>query len=459
MQSERLFGTNGIRGIINTDLTSECVMKLGVAIGTFFKGGQILVGRDGRTSSPMLVHSITGGLISTGCTIYDVGLVPTPAIQYAVKRYQMDGGIMVTASHNPPQYNGIKVIADDGIELPREYEIEIENIFYHEKFQWAEWEQVEKVHHLFGILSTYTEAIKQHVDIHTIRKKCFHVVVDPGNGVGGLTAPYLLREMGCNVTTINANVDGTFPRRSPEPKLENLIELSLAVRAVKADMGVAYDGDADRSIFVDEKGKIHWGDRTFALIEKFFLMKHPGENIVTPISSSGLIEEIAEKYSGKVVWTKVGSIIVSRMMKKIDAKLGGEENGGVFYAPHQPVRDGAMTTALILNIMAKNRRKLSELLSELPKYYIEKEELECPHELKVKVLEEFIDQIKGIIIDTIDGAKIRFQDKSSILIRPSGTEPIFRFYSEGKTRKRVVQLVKEYKTKLDEIIRKLQNRQ
>ena len=331
--------------------------------------------------------------------------------------------------------------------------------FNHEKFRWVGWEQVKKVHNLFGVLSTYTEAIKQHMDIHAIQKNRFHVVVDPGNGVGGLAAPYLLREIGCKVTTINANVDGTFPRRSPEPKLENLIELSLAVRAVKADFGVAYDGDADRAIFVDEKGKIHWGDRTFALIEKFFLMNHPGEKIVTPISSSGLIEEIAEAHGGKVVWTKVGSIVVSRMMKKINAKLGGEENGGVFYAPHQPVRDGAMTTALIIEIMAKKERKLSELLSELPIYYIEKEELECPHELKMPVLEEFVDQTKGITIDLIDGAKIRFQDKSSILIRPSGTEPIFRFYSEGKTRKRVVQLVKEYKAKIDEIIGKLQTHQ
>ena len=458
MQPKRLFGTNGIRGEIITDLTSECVMKLGLAIGTFFKDARVLLGRDGRTSSQMLVHSITGGLISTGCTIYDVGLVPTPAIQYAVKRYQMDGGIMITASHNPPQYNGIKIIADDGIELSREHEIGIEDIFNHEKFQRVSWEQLEKVHSLFGVLSTYKEAIKHHVTIHGIQKNRFHIVVDPGNGVGGLTAPYLLREMGCKVTTINANVDGTFPRRSPEPKPENLIELSLAVRAVKADMGVAYDGDADRAIFVDEKGKIHWGDRTFALIEKCFLMNHPGEKIVTPISSSGLVEEIAEAHGGKVVWTKVGSIVVSRMMKKIDAKLGGEENGGVFYAPHQPVRDGAMTTALILDIMAKKGRKLSELLSELPRYYIEKEKLECPHELKVQVLEEFVDQIKGITIDTIDGAKIRFQDKSSILIRPSGTEPIFRFYSEGKTRKRVVQLIKEYKAKINEIIGKLQTR-
>jgi len=220
-------------------------------------------------------------------------------------------------------------------------------------------------------------------------------------------------------------------------------------------VGVAYDGDGDRAIFVDEKGEIHWGDRTFALIEKFFLQNNPGENIITPVSSSHLIKEIADEYGGRVVWTKVGSIIVAHLMKKLNAKLGGEENGGVLYAPHLPVRDGAMTAALILEIMAKTDKKLSELLAELPLYHVSKNKLECPNELKERVLEDFIQQIKDVTIDTIDGVKIRFPDKSSILIRPSGTEPIYRFYAEGKTKERAVQLIDEYKAKLCEVVDKL----
>jgi phosphomannomutase/phosphoglucomutase len=220
---------------------------------------------------------------------------------------------------------------------------------------------------------------------------------------------------------------------------------------------VAYDGDADRSIFVDEKGEIYWGDRTFALIEKRFLQDNPGEKIVTPVSSSYLVEEIAGEYGGEVVWTKVGSIIVSHTMRKVDAKLGGEENGGIFYAPHQPVRDGAMATALILDVMGKTGRKLSQLLAGLPRYYLEKDKLECPRELKQPLLEELIQQVRGMSIDTTDGVKIRFPDKSSILIRPSGTEPIYRFYAEGKTRKRASQLLTEYKAKLSKLIGKLTN--
>jgi len=457
MQSRRLFGTNGIRGLVNRDLTPEFVTKIGGAIGTFFQGGQIVVGHDGRTSSPMLVQALTGSLTSTGCTVYNVGLAPTPAIQYAVKHNKMNGGVVITASHNPPEYNGIKVIGDDGIELPREQETKIENIFFDDKIRRAKWDNIGKICQLPGILSTYKKAIKKHVDVTTIRKRRFHVVVDSGNSVGSLTAPYMLREMGCRVTTINANVDGTFPSRPSEPKPENLGELALIMKALNADMGVAYDGDADRSIFVDERGEIYWGDRTFALIEKHFLRNKPGEIIVTPVSSSSLIKEIADKYGSKVVWTKVGSVVVSHVMKKVNAKLGGEENGGVFYAPHQPVRDGAMTTALILDIMAKTEKKLSELLAELPIYHIEKDKVECPNELKERVLKELIKKVKNMNTDITDGVKIWFTDKSSILIRPSGTEPIYRFYAEGKIRSKVVHLVNEYKAKLHEIINKCKN--
>jgi len=454
MPLRRLFGTNGIRGVVNRDLTPQFVMKVGSAVGTFFDGGKILVGYDGRTSGLMFTQAVVAGTTSTGCTVYDVGMAPTPAIQYAVKHHQKDGGVIITASHNPPEYNGIKVVASDGIELPREQEIEIENIFFDGKFQRVGWDKIGETHRLPGILNVYVEAIKQHVDVGAIQQKRFHVVMDPGNGVGGLAAPYMLREMGCRVTTMNANVDGTFPSRPPEPRPENLRELASAVRAVNADVGVAYDGDADRAIFVDERGEIHWGDRTFALVEKYFLQENLGETVVTPVSSSYLIKEIADEYGGRVVWTKVGSIIVSHAMKKLNAKLGGEENGGILYAPHQPVRDGGMATALILGIMAKTGRKLSELLAELPLYYLEKDKLECPDKLKEQVLGEFIQQVKGLTIDVIDGVKIWFPDKSSILIRPSGTEPIYRFYAEGKTRVRATELIAEYKTKLYEIIDK-----
>ena len=456
-QENRLFGTNGIRGVVNKDLTPEFVAKIGCAIGTFCKDAKLIVGYDMRTSNIMFAHAMMSGLTATGCSVYDVGVAPTPAVQFSVRKHKMDGGVIITASHNPPEYNGIKVAGSDGVEIPREDEIKIENIYYKQKFELKEFREIGQAYVLPGILNEYIEAIKTHVDIAAIQKKHYHVIADPGNGTGGLAAPYLLRDLGCAITTLNANTDGTFPSRPSEPRPENLGDLVTAVKALRADFGVAYDGDADRSVFVDEKGEVHPGDQTFALIEKFFLEEHKGETIVTPVSSSFVVKEIADSYGAKIVWTKVGSTTVSMMMKKLKTKLGGEENGGVFYGPHQPVRDGAMTTALILDIMAKTGKKLSRLLDELPQYFIEKDKIECPNNLKEPVLEAFANSIKSINVDRTDGVKLIFDDKSSILIRPSGTEPIYRFYSEGKTRQRATELVKKYKTQLSALIKKMKD--
>jgi len=455
--SRRLFGTNGIRGIVNKELTSEMAIKIGSAIGTFFQRGNLIIGYDARTSGPMLAKAVIAGLNATGCNVVLAGMAPTPALQYAVKNHKTDGAVIITASHNPPQYNGIKVVWSDGIELSRKQEIEIENMFFDEKIHYADWNRLGTTRDLPGVIEEYLEAIKKHVDVAEIAEKHYHVVVDPANSVGSLAAPRLLRELGCKVTTINANIDGTFPGRLPEPRPETLRDLALTVKAIGADLGVAYDGDADRSMFVDEKGEIHWGDKTFALVEKHFLKKNPGEKIVTPVSSSTLVKDIADSYGGEIVWTKVGSVTVSQTMKKINAKLGGEENGGIFYGPHQSVRDGAMATALILEIMAKTGEKLSELLGELPKYHIEKGKVECPNELKDKVLEKLIEQTSELNTNTIDGAKIWFEDKSAILMRPSGTEPIYRLYTEAKKEAKATQLIQTYSLKLKRIIDSLKS--
>jgi phosphomannomutase/phosphoglucomutase len=443
--------------LANKELTPELAIKIGAAAGTFFKKGNLIVGYDARTSGPMLAKAVIAGLTATGCNVFLAGMAPTPSLQYAVKNHTKDGAVIITASHNPPEYNGIKVVWKDGIEISREQEVEIEKIFFDDKTHYAEWNKLGTIRDLPAINQEYVQAIKKHCNQTRIQSKHYHVVVDAANSVGSLTAPTLLRELGCKVTTINADIDGTFSGRSPEPRPENLKNLALTVKAVDADIGVAYDGDADRSVFVDEKGEIHWGDKTFALVEKQFLTDNKGEKIVTPVSSSTLIKDIADTYNGEIVWTKVGSVTVAQTMKKLKAKLGGEENGGIFYGPHQSVRDGAMATTLILNTMAKTGKKLSKLLSELPKYYIEKDKQECPEKNKQKVLERLIEKTKQENTNTLDGVKIWFKDRSSILIRPSGTEPIFRLYADAKTQKRATELVKKYHRLLKEIIGELKS--
>jgi phosphomannomutase/phosphoglucomutase len=452
MGSSKLFGTNGIRGIVNKELTPEIAAKIAASIGTFFNKKNLLIGHDARTSGPMLAKAVIAGLTATGCNVFFAGMAPTPALQFAVKNHCMAGGVIITASHNPPQYNGIKVIWNDGIEVSHEQEAEIEKIYFKNKPVFAEWNHLGAVQEISVVNDEYVEAVKKHVNTSQIAEKHYHVVVDAANSVGSLTTPQLLRELGCKVTSINANVDGTFPGRMPEPRPENLTMLAATVKAASADLGVAFDGDADRSIFVDENGQVYMGDKTFAVVEKYFLTENPGSKIVTPVSSSTLIKETAEAYRGEIVWTKVGSVTVSQKMKEIKAKLGGEENGGVFYGPHQAVRDGAMTTALILEIMAKTGKKLSKLIAEQPQYFIEKGSVECPEDKKEKLLEELRGQVKGANVSTIDGVKIWFEDKSAILVRPSGTENVYRLYAEAKNHEKALKLVQDYSAMLRKIL-------
>jgi len=452
MGSRKLFGTNGIRGTVNKELTPEIAIKVASAIGTFFGKKNLLVGHDARTSGPMFAKAVIAALTATGCNVFFAGMASTPALQYAVKNHCMAGGVIITASHNPPEYNGIKVIWNDGIEISHEQETEIENIYFEDKPAFAEWNKLGAKHELNVVNDEYVEAIKKHVNIPEIAEKKYHVVIDAANSVGSLATPQLLRELGCKVTTINANIDGTFPGRMPEPRPENLKEMATAVKAVGADLGVAFDGDADRSIFVDENGEIYWGDKTFAVIEKHFLIENPNAKIVTPVSSSTLVKDVAEAYKGEIVWTKVGSVTVSQAMKEVKAKLGGEENGGVFYGPHQAVRDGAMTTALILGIMAKTGQKLSALIAEQPQYFLEKGKVECPEDKKEKVLKKLLEQVKGANISTIDGVKIWFEDKSAILVRPSGTEPTYRLYAEAKNQEKALKLIRDYSITLKQIL-------
>jgi phosphoglucosamine mutase len=451
--STKLFGTNGVRGVVNVELTPEMAIKLGAAIGTFFgRDKNIVIGYDARTSGPMFAKAVISGLMAAGCNVYAAGMASTPAIQFATKNHKMDGGVIISASHNPPEYNGIKVIWSDGIETSHEQEVEIEGIYFENKIVYAPWDKLGTKTELPNINTEYKDAIKKHVNPAKIASKHFHVVIDAANSVGGIALPPLLRELGCKVTTINANIDGTFPGRLPEPRPESLGDLSATVKAVHGDMGIAFDGDADRSIFCDGNGTIYWGDKTFAVVIKQYLIKNPGAKIVTPVSSSTLIKDTVEAYKGELIWTKVGSVTVSQTMKAEGANLGGEENGGIFYRPHQAVRDGAMTCSLLLDIMAETGKSLGELVAEEPQYFIEKGKIECPNDKKERLQKLIYNEVKSENVSTIDGVKIWFKDASAILIRPSGTEPVFRLYAEAKDQEKALKLVEDYTSRLEKLL-------
>jgi phosphomannomutase/phosphoglucomutase len=344
-------------------------------------------------------------------------------------------GIVVTASHNPPEFNGIKVIDSDGIEIDLEKQKQVEEIYENEKFSLVSWVNNRKVTKL-DLKNEYIERICKFVNRDRIEKKKLCAVIDAGNAVGGLITPLLLRKLGIKTITINGQLDGRFPGRGVEPSLENLKTMSSSTVVSKAHFSVAHDGDADRAIFGDEKGRVFYGDISIALFQKFILKDKKNKNFVTPISSSLIVSDIAEEIGGEVIWTPVGCIFVSRKMIQEKNILGGEENGGLFFSPHQSVRDGPMAAALMAEIIAQSDTSLSELADELPKYHQKKDRIKCPNSLKKKVMDFVIENVqeKAEIL-TIDGIKLIFPD-SWILIRPSGTEPIFRIFVEAKSAER-----------------------
>jgi phosphomannomutase/phosphoglucomutase len=423
-----LFGTNGVRGIANVELTTEMAMGLAKSFGTF-RPGTIAVGRDTRESGDMLKAAVISGLLSTGCKVIDLGIAPIPAIQYYVKQCKTDGGIMVTASHNPPEYNGIKGISCDGTEYSHDDEAVVEKLYNSREFARAAWSQT-------GGISTadpkpmYIDGIISRVDAVAIRNKKFKVVIDPGCGAACLTTPFLLRKLGCKVLTLNAQVDGTFPGRNPEPTGNEINDLKAAVKAAGADLGIAHDCDADRAVFVDERGDFVNEDILLAIMEKHKLEKHHGGTIVTPVSSSALIEDIAKKYGGHVVWTQVGSIYVARTMMATGAIFGGEGNGGLIFPEFQYCRDGGMSAATMLEMLAQRGEKLSEIVKSMPAYQSIKEKIHCSD--KAAVMKNIESHVKGEKVDTTDGIKV-FKPEGWVLIRMSGTEPIIRVFAESKT--------------------------
>ena len=448
MTVPRLFGTNGIRGIVGETITSEFAYGIGSSIASLFESEKILVGRDGRSSSQMLAEGAVAGILARGNGVEDCGVITTPGLQFLAK-ISSAPGLVITASHNPPEYNGFKVVDSDGIEIPREKEERIEDLVM--KDSWNVSRIPGQREQRVLPLEPYSSSIKSYVMEEKLTNR-LKVAVDTGNGVSSLTTPLLLRRIGCQVVTINDNIDGRFPGRNSEPRPENLGPLSTLVRQEKATFGVAHDGDGDRAVFVDETGAVQSGDNSLTLIADEILKKNPGAKVVTPVNSSMSVTEVARRRKGRVILTQVGSIHVARTMVRENAILGGEENGGLFYAPHQPVRDGTMATVLVLNSILENRTSLSKLMARLPKFFMAKEKRKCPDEKKHKAMKRIRQSLGDRVTSRIDGVRVDIRDRGWFLVRPSGTEPLIRIYVEGKTENDLKRLLDEFRPIFDQTI-------
>ena len=437
MTIKRLFGTFGVRRIANQELTPEFASRLAAAYGTIVNG-TVAVGGDPRTSTEMIKYSVMAGLLSSGCKVIDLGILPTPVVQFAVRNYY-DGGVMITASHNPPKYNGLKFVDSDGIGIEEEWEQKIEAMYFDDEPKRVSWDAIGEVFQNSGIIEEYIENVVDRVDSQVIQDANLKVVVDCGSGAACFTTPYLLRKLGCEVTTMNCQPDGFFPGRDPEPTSENLEELKNVVKATGADLGIAHDGDADRTICIDENGAFVYGDKTFALVEKDMLKENGGGTIVTTVATSAAIYDIAGEYGGKVIATRVGDLIVARELKDQDGLFGGEENGGLIFPDFVYGRDAALSTAKIVEIIAKEGKTLSELIEELPKYCSAKLKVECADDQKSTVMDKIVEATCDYEVETKDGVKI-LTDEGWVIIRPSGTEPIFRCFAEAENEEDAIKM-------------------
>jgi phosphomannomutase/phosphoglucomutase len=433
---EHIFRAYDIRGIFGEDLTEEVAARIGAAFAKFVEGKAVVVGRDVRISGEKLRDALVSGLV-TRCNVTDVGVVPTPLLYFALNRLRKDAGIMVTASHNPPQWNGLKAFRGNGgsiygkdMETVREYAKAVDPKKLGEKRGKA-------VSHE-GIIREYQDFV--HSKIQLERK--LTVVADTANGTCGLVAPALFERLGCDVLTLNKEPDGTFPAHLPVPKEETLGELMKEVVRRKADFGVGYDGDGDRAVFIDEKGNLIPGDLTLLIFAKDVLQKHPGGKVVYELSCSMAVEEYVKKLGGIPLVERVGHTFIMDKMIGEKAILGGEKSSHFYFADVYGMDDGVFASMKMAEILSKSDEKLSETVAALPQYpSVYEKNFECPDRRKFRVIENVRRQFKRYGLKTldIDGVKL-IEEDGWVILRASNTEPVIRISAEARTKEKLKKL-------------------
>ncbi len=430
----KLFGSSGVRGTVNIALTPQLACKVGLAAATHAKAKKALVARDTRVSGLMLEDALVSGLMAAGADVSLVGMVPTPALAYLTKVLGADVGFMLTASHNPPQYNGIKVFSSDSLSYTDESQEAVEKIVDTKAFKLADWRSL-GTPSIVDVSQRYVDMV---VKAAALRKK-WRVVVDPGCGATFNVAPAILKALGCKITALNAQPDGYFPARKSEPTAESLIGLSQVVKALGADVGLAFDGDGDRAAFVDDEGAFVDFDRALAAYSACVLKRSGGGIVVTNVEASMCVETIAEKYGGKVVRTRVGDVYVSEAMKRVGAVFGGEPCGAWVHPYFHWCPDGPLSAVLMLRALEEEGKSLREFISEVPEYVTLRENLAVKNEVKKKVVAELEKTITKAFpefkdFSTVDGVRLALKN-GWLLIRASGTEPLVRVTVEGKSLK------------------------
>jgi phosphomannomutase/phosphoglucomutase len=440
LMTAKYFGTNGVRGTFDF-LNPQLALHLSQAIGIYLKRGKIVVARDARLTGEALMHAVIAGVQSVGCSVVDLGMVSSPTAELMIKKLSADGAIIITASHNPPEWNAIKVVDEKGISISKERGEKIEEMIG--RIEQASWDKIKNKTEYGRATEDHITAIKSLVDVEKIKKKKIKLVLDCANNTPALIAPKLFRDLGCDIIAINENIDGRFPGRPSEPTKDNVKELVERVKKENADAGIAWDGDGDRVIFIDENCEYVVGDRVFALSALLKLSKKRGP-IVTTVATSIAVEEIGKQFGCKTYYTKIGAPYLGEAMLAKNAVIGGEEVGGVIWPELSLAKDGFMTAAKIVEAIAE--KPLSEWLKEIPYYYNEKTKISVNENEKTKIIQKIREhalQNKYRFID-IDGVKINFDD-CWVIVRASGTENYVRIFAEAKEKEKAKSLVDRYK--------------
>lgn len=444
------FGTSGVRGVVGESLTPRLTSALAAAFGRYVGGGRVLVGRDTRPSGEMFEHSVIAGLLSVGCQPVLLGIVPTPTLQLMVAEVKANGGIGITASHNPGEWNALKLIGRSGTFLDELEAGELFDVYNQNDFNPCRESELRTIWHMEDAFATHRKRIFANIDTEAIRAHHFKVAVDCCNGVGAVYSRAFLEELGCEVYTLHDQPNGIF-ERVPEPLPEYLGDLCKLVRAKKCHIGFAHDPDGDRLSLVDDTGTALPTHYSLLMTADHILGEHPG-TIVANIQTSMNLAEIASTYGCEVVYSKVGEINVVEKMIEVDAEFGGEGNcGGVIWRRVTPGRDSFVTMALLLEMLAMCRERVSDIVADLDHYTSMSVKFPCPPFAAREIVRTMTSRYAEKRLMTIDGLRINYND-GWVLIRPSNTEPVLRLTVEALSQERTAALIRTFEAELKELL-------
>jgi phosphomannomutase/phosphoglucomutase len=447
----KVFGSSGTRGVAGEQLTAEFVLRVAKAAGTVWNADRAAIARDTRTTGAMFANAADAGLTRVGTDVERLGVTPTSA---AVRYADVEGVpvVVITASHNPPEYNGVKLVGADGVELPVAELERIESRLLAEEFDSADWDEVGSSTRVDGVNEEYVAELLNSADRETIADADLTVALDPGHGAGALTSPEFFRRLGCEVVTVNGQPDGHFPGRNPEPVRENLDDLARLVTASDADVGIAHDGDADRAIFFDEHGEYVEGDASLAALAAEAL--EPGDSTVAAVNVSQRLVDVCDEVGASLELTPIGATNLITRVQELEAAgehvpIAGEGNGGVFFPDFRLVRDGAFIAAKFLELVAE--APVSEVIAPYTDYVNVRRNLGYDDESELTAMLDAAENYAreaDVEAETVDGYRLDYGD-AWVLVRPSGTEPKVRIYAEAHDAARATELADAVQSALD----------